>query len=111
MAGSRGMVTSLMDTAHKTDTECHEAAITAIYTDKLYHRQDDTMAFRFQLSFSFMRTRDEPVISTGKETGGPLGNPSKKNVENSTLGLTPPPYEVACQHGEVCGRLDNRHRQ
>ena len=56
MAGSRGMVTSLMDTAHKTDTECHEAAITA--TDKLYRRQDDTMAFRFQLSFSFMRTRD-----------------------------------------------------
>ena len=29
VAGSRGMVTSLMDTAHKTDTECHEAAITA----------------------------------------------------------------------------------
>ena len=55
VAGSRGMVTSLMDTAHKTDTECHEAAITAIYTDKLYHRQDDTMAFRFQLSFSFVR--------------------------------------------------------
>ena len=58
VTGSRGMVTSLMDTAHKTDTECHEAAITAIYTDKLYRRQDDTMAFRFQLSFSFVRTRD-----------------------------------------------------
>ena len=71
VAGSRGMVTSLMDTAHKTDTECHEAAITAIYTDKLYHRQDDTMAFRFQLSFSFKRETDS-VISTGKETEGPL---------------------------------------
>ena len=74
LTGSRGMVTSLMDTAHKTDTECHEAAITAIYTDKLYRRQDDTMAFRFQLSFSFVfREREtDSVISTGKETKGPL---------------------------------------
>ena len=68
------MVTSLMDTAHKTDTECHEAAITAIYSDKLHRRQDDTMAFRFQLSFSFVfREREtDSVISTGKETKGPL---------------------------------------
>ena len=74
VTGSLGMVTSLMDTAHKTDTECHEAAITAIYTDKLYRSQDDTMAFRFQLSFSFVfREREtDSVISTGKETEGPL---------------------------------------
>ena len=72
MAGSRGMVTSLMDTAHKTDTECHEAAITAFTLTNYIAGRMTQWHLDSSSAFHLCEREADSVISTGKEIEGPL---------------------------------------